>query len=116
MTITRIDSGPRMSQAVVTGNLVFTAGRVAHENAGRDVGSQTREILDGIDALLAKAGTDKSRIVSVAIWLAAIGDFDAMNAVYDAWVDQANPPTRACVEARLPGSEFAVEIAVIAER
>ena len=55
MTIARIDSGPRMSQAVVAGNLVFTAGRVAHETAGRDVGSQTREILDGIDALLAQA-------------------------------------------------------------
>jgi len=116
MTITRIDSGPRMSQAVVVGNLVYTAGRVAAATAGQDVGSQTKEILEGLDALLAKAGTDKSRIVSVSIWLAAIGDFDAMNAVYDAWVDRANPPARACVEARLAGSQFAVEIAVIAER
>jgi enamine deaminase RidA (YjgF/YER057c/UK114 family) len=52
----------------------------------------------------------------VQIWLAHIDDFEAMNAVYDAWVDRANPPVRACVEARLAGSEFAVEIAVIAER
>jgi enamine deaminase RidA (YjgF/YER057c/UK114 family) len=116
MTIERIDSGPRMSQAAVVGNLVFTAGRIAEANAGRDVGSQTREILEGIDGLLARAGTDKSRIVSVSVWLAHIGDFDAMNAVYDAWVDKANPPVRACVEARLAGSRFAVEIAVIAER
>jgi enamine deaminase RidA (YjgF/YER057c/UK114 family) len=116
MAIERIDSGSRMSQAAVVGNLVFTAGRVAQANAGRDVGAQTREILEGIEALLAKAGTDKSRIVSVNIWLAAISDFDAMNAVYDAWVDKANPPVRACVEARLAGSEFAVEIAAIAER
>ena len=56
MNIERIDSGPRMSQAAVVGNLVFTAGQVAEANAGRDVGSQTREILDGIDALLARAG------------------------------------------------------------
>jgi enamine deaminase RidA (YjgF/YER057c/UK114 family) len=116
MAIERIDSGPRMSQAVVVGNLVFTAGRVAERNAGRDVGTQTREILEGLDALLARAGTDRSRIVSVNIWLASIIDFDAMNAVYDAWVDKANPPVRACVEARLAGSEFAVEIACIAER
>jgi enamine deaminase RidA (YjgF/YER057c/UK114 family) len=116
MTIERIDIGPRMSQAAIAGNLVFTAGRVAEQNAGRDVGTQTKEILDGIDALLARTGTDKSRIVSVNIWLAHIGDFDAMNAVYDAWVDKANPPVRACVEARLAGSEFAVEIAAIAER
>jgi len=116
MAIERIDQGPRMSQAAIVGNLVFTAGRVAEQNAGRDVGSQTKEILDGIDALLARAGTDKSRIVSVNVWLAHIGDFDAMNAIYDAWVDRADPPVRACVEARLAGSEFAVEIAVIAER
>jgi enamine deaminase RidA (YjgF/YER057c/UK114 family) len=116
MAIERIDIGPRMSQAAIVGSLVFTAGRVAERNAGRDVGSQTREVLEGIDALLARAGTDKSRIVSVQIWLAHIGDFDAMNAVYDAWVDKASPPVRACVEARLAGSEFAVEIAVIAER
>ena len=67
-------------------------------------------------AHLAKAGSDKSKVVSVNIWLAAIGDFDAMNVVYDAWVDKANPPVRACVEARLAGSEFAVEIAAIAQR
>jgi enamine deaminase RidA (YjgF/YER057c/UK114 family) len=116
MTIERIDKGPRMSQAAIVGNLVFTAGQVANRSAGSDVGAQTREILDGIDALLARAGTDKSRIVSVQIWLAHICDFDAMYAVYDAWVDKPNPPVRACVEARLAGSEFAVEIAVIAER
>jgi enamine deaminase RidA (YjgF/YER057c/UK114 family) len=116
MSVVRIDSGPRMSQVAVVGDLVFTAGQVAEANAGRDVGSQTKEILGGIDALLARAGTDKSRIVAVNIWLAHIGDFDTMNAVYDAWVDKANPPVRACVEARLAGSEYAIEIAVIAER
>ena len=116
MAIERLDKGPRMSQAAIVGNLVFTAGRVADTTAGQDVGAQTKEILDGLDALLARAGTDKSKVISVQIWLAAIGDFDAMNAVYDAWVDKANPPTRACVEARLAGTEFAVEIACIAER
>jgi enamine deaminase RidA (YjgF/YER057c/UK114 family) len=116
MTIERLDPGKRMSQAAIVGNLVFTAGQVAGKTAGQDVGAQTREILDGLDALLARAGTDKSKIASVQIWLAAIGDFDAMNAVYDAWVDKANPPTRACVEARLAGTDLAVEIACIAER
>ena len=115
MSIKRIDIGPRMSQAAVVGNLVFTAGRVAENNAGRDVGTQTKEILDGIDDLLARAGTQKSKIVSVTVYLANMIDFDAMNAVYDAWVDRDNPPVRACVEADLAGSEFNVEIAVIAE-
>jgi enamine deaminase RidA (YjgF/YER057c/UK114 family) len=116
MTIERIDGGHRMSSAAVVGNLVFSAGRVAEANAGRDIGSQTREILDGIDARLARAGTDKSRLVSLSVWLASITNFNAMNVVQDAWVNKANPPGRACVEARLAGSQFAVEIALIAER
>jgi len=116
MTIDRFDIGPRMSQVVAAGNLVFLAGQVAEENAGKDVGSQTAEVLAAIDALLAKAGTDKSKLVSVTIYLAAIGDFDAMNKVYDAWVDRAHPPVRACVEARLAGSEFGVEMTAVAVR
>jgi enamine deaminase RidA (YjgF/YER057c/UK114 family) len=115
-TILRIDSGKRMSQAAVSGNLVFTAGRVAENSAGKDVGTQTREILAGLDMLLATAGTDKSKLVSVTIYLANMIDFDAMNKVYDAWIDKANLPVRACVEAGLAGSEFNVEIAVVAER
>jgi len=114
VSVKRLDVGPRMSQASIVGNLVFTAGRVAENNAGRDVATQTKEILDGIDDLLARSGTDKSKIVSVTVYLANMIDFDAMNGVYDAWVDHASPPVRACVEAGLAGSEFNVEIAVIA--
>lgn len=116
MTIERIDPGARMSQAVAHGGLVFTAGQVAANSRGADVGVQTREILENIDNLLKKAGTDKSKILSVNIWLANMVDFDAMNAVYDAWVDKANPPTRACVQSPLANSGFTVEIQAIAAR
>lgn len=116
MTIERHESGPRMSQAVAHGNLVFLAGQVARKNAGKDIGSQTTEILEQVDRLLKAAGTDKSRLLSVTVYLSSIGDFGAMNAVYDAWVDRKNPPARACVEARLAGSEFNVEIVAVAAR
>jgi len=116
MTVERIDIGRRMSQAAIVGNLVYTAGRVAENNAGKDVGTQTQEILDGLDDLLARAGSDRSKLVSVTVYLANMIDFDAMNAVYDAWIDKRNPPVRACVEAGLAGSEFNVEIAVVAAR
>ena len=116
MAIQRIEPGTRMSQAAIVGDLIFTAGRVAENSAGRDAGTQTREILDGLDDLLRRSGSDKSRIASVTVYLANMIDFDAMNAVYDAWVDKKNPPVRACVEAGLAGSEFNVEIAVVATR
>lgn len=116
MTITRFGKGPRMSRAVVHGDTVYLAGHVAAEPAG-DVRGQTQAILGLIDARLAEAGTDKSKLLSASVWLADIAaGFDAMNAVWEAWIDPENPPTRATVEARLAGPEYLVEIAVIAAR
>ena len=115
MTIQRIKGGPRMSMAVVHGNTVYVAGQVA-DDPNADVGGQTKQILGKIDALLAEAGTDKTRILSANIWLRDIGTFAQMNAAWDAWVPQGNTPARATVEAKLASPSLLVEIAVIAAR
>ena len=112
MTITRIDPNSRMSEAVIHGNTVYLAGQVGEP--GDDVTAQTKTTLSEIDALLAAAGTDKSKILMATIWLADIADFEAMNAVWDAWVDKANPPARATSEARLATPDYLVEIIVVA--
>ena len=104
----------RMNQMVAYNGLVFTAGQVAEENAGKSVTDQTAEILRNIDSLLAEAGSDKSRILSATIYLADIAGFAEMNTVWDAWVAPDGKPVRATVEARLAGPEYAVEISVIA--
>ncbi|MFP3470927.1 RidA family protein, partial [Micrococcus sp. SIMBA_144] len=98
MTITRIEPGARMSQAVVHNGTVYLAGQVGH---GADVTAQTQEALAEVERLLAEVGSDKSKLLSTTIWLADIADFAAMNAVWDAWVDPENPPARACGEAKL---------------
>lgn len=113
MSIERLDKGRRMSEAVIHGDTVYLAGQVAE---GPDVASQTRAVLASIDALLARAGTDKSRILTTTIWLSDIANFAAMNAVWDAWVDQANPPARATSEGKLAAPQYLVEIIVIAAR
>lgn len=112
--ITRIDVGPRMSGAVIHGNTVYLAGQVALDAQGESVTAQTKNILDRIDALLAKAGTDKSRLLSANIWLSDIATFAEMNAVWDAWIAGVGAPGRATVEAKLAAPQFTVEIAVIA--
>ena len=114
MTITRIKTNKRMSQAVVHGVLVYTAGQVAITAAGESVTRQTEAILEEIDNLLADAGSDKSKLISATIWLASMDDFNEMNEVWDAWVVQGETPARACVEAKLAAPQFTVEIAVIA--
>ena len=115
MTIVRIEPGPRMSRAVIHGDTVYLAGHVSKEPAG-SVRGQTEAILRNIDARLAEAGTDRSKLLSANIWLADIATFDEMNAAWDAWVDPANPPARATVEARLASPDYLVEIMVIAAR
>ena len=114
MTLQRIKPGPRMSGAVVHGNTVYLAGQVANAAAGGSVTEQTREILSIIDGLLAEAGTDKTKLLMVNIWLSDMATFAEMNAVWDGWVAQGNTPARATVEAKLAAPQYTVEIAVIA--
>jgi enamine deaminase RidA (YjgF/YER057c/UK114 family) len=110
MTIKRFETGPRMSQAVVHNGPVYVAGQVAK---GATVKDQATSILKQVDALLAAAGTDKSKLLSATIWLVNMGTFAEMNSVWDPWVSPGNTPARACVESKLATPEYLVEIAVI---
>jgi len=110
----RLDTGTRMSQAVIHGDTVYLAGQVGE--AGASVADQTRQALAKVEALLARAGSDKNHLIQTTVWLADMADFGAMNAVWDAWVTPGTAPARACGEAKLARPEFAVEIIVVAAR
>ncbi len=115
MSIERKHTGPRMSQVVIHNNTVYLAGQVAARASGASVAAQTKDILATIDALLAEANTDKSRILSATIWLTDMAKFSEMNAVWDLWVVPGETPARATVvSAQLAAPEYAIEIAVIA--
>lgn len=114
MTITRIEAGPRMSQAVVHNGLVFLAGQVAEVAKGQSVTAQTTEILATIDKLLAQAGSDKGQLLSTTIYLTDISTFAEMNAVWEKWVIPGQTPARATVEAKLAAPAYTVEIVVVA--
>lgn len=116
MSIKRFDVGSRMSQCVVHGDTVYTAGQVARNAAGGSVAEQTKDILATIDRLLGEAGSDKSKLLTANIWLSDIATFEEMNAVWDAWVAPGNPPCRACVESKLAAPQYTVEIMVTAAR
>jgi enamine deaminase RidA (YjgF/YER057c/UK114 family) len=112
MSIRRIDVGPRMSQIVIHGDTVYLAGQVGKPTG--NVASQTRDILAAVDELLAKAGSDKTKILQAIIWLADMSTFAEMNAEWDKWVPQGNTPARATGEAKLAGPEYMVEIIITA--
>lgn len=111
--IQRFEPGPRMSEMTVHKGVAYLAGQVP-EDAGADMATQTRQVLEAIDALLAQAGSDKRRILRAEIFLADMADFAAMNAVWDAWVVPGQAPARATVQAALADPAWKLEIVVTA--
>jgi enamine deaminase RidA (YjgF/YER057c/UK114 family) len=115
MSIQRFKIGPRMCQVVVHNDTVYLAGQVAEDTTANAQG-QTEQILKEIDELLALVGTDKGKLLSATVYLSDMAHFGALNAAWEAWVDPANPPVRATVEAKLAAPKYQVEIAVIAAK
>ncbi|MFT9067030.1 MAG: RidA family protein [Acetobacter syzygii] len=113
MSITRLDPEERLTGAVIHNGLVYLAGQIA-DDASLDAQGQTADILRQVDALLAKAGTDKSRLISVQIFLSDMNDMAAMNRAWDDWLDKNNKPARATVQAKLADPSWKVELTGIA--
>ena len=115
MSITRTDITPRMSRIVEHNNTIYLCGQVA-KDATKNIREQTETILEKVEELLNKAGSDKRHILSVTIYVRDMKDFSAMNEVWDAWVEEGHQPARACVEARMARPELLVEMSVIAAK
>ncbi|HKT78222.1 MAG TPA: RidA family protein [Sphingobium sp.] len=114
MTITRIDQGPRMSEAVIHGDTIYLAGQIGAP--GESVTAQTRAVLAEIDALLDRTGSSRNHMLMAQIWLADMADFAEMNAVWDAWIAGAAAPARATGEAKLASPDYKVEIIITAAK
>jgi len=112
-TITRLDQNARRARAVIHGDTVYLAGQTA-DDRGADAAGQTRQVLAKIDEMLAAAGSDRSKLLSVTIWLADMADFAAMNEVYDAWVVPGSTPARCCGAVTLALPDIRVEIMAVA--
>jgi enamine deaminase RidA (YjgF/YER057c/UK114 family) len=110
--ITRYGTGPRMSEAAAYNGILWLAGQLG--TAGASVAEQMRGCLAEVDRILAEAGTDKTRILSVQIWLADMSTFAEMNSVWDTWVPQGHTPARATGEAKLATPDYKVEVIVTA--
>ena len=111
--IQRFDVGPRMSEAAVHNGVVYLAGQIA-EDATQDIVGQTRQVLAAVDKLLARAGSDKSKILRAQIFLADLADFAAMNVVWETWVVAGQAPPRATVQAALAQPSWKIEVVVTA--
>ena len=109
--INRMQTSARMSKIVKHAGTVYLCGQVGN---GTNVTEQTTDCLSRVETLLLEAGSSREHMVQATIWLADMADFDAMNAVWDAWVPKGHAPARACGEAKLADSDLLVEIIVTA--
>jgi enamine deaminase RidA (YjgF/YER057c/UK114 family) len=111
--VQRFDVGARLSEMAVHNGVCYLAGQVAAD-ATQDISGQTRQVLAAIDALLARAGSDKSKLLMCQIFITDLADFPAMNAAWEAWLPAGCAPPRATVKAALAKPEWRVEMVVTA--
>ncbi|GAB5429465.1 MAG: RidA family protein [Devosia indica] len=112
--ITRIETDPRRSRAVVYNGMVFVGGMTADDRS-QDIEGQTRQTLAKIEGYLAQAGTDKSRLLTAQIWIKDLErDFEGMNTVWNGWTAPDAAPTRATAQCEMGAPDVLVEIIVTA--
>jgi enamine deaminase RidA (YjgF/YER057c/UK114 family) len=113
MTITRLETKPRMSRIVKHNGVIYLCGQVC-KDASQGITEQTLSMLEKVDELLTQAGSDREHILSATLYLKEMSDFSKMNEVWDNWVPVGFAPARACVEAAMARDVLRVEISVIA--
>ncbi len=106
------------SQAMITGNLVFTSGQIAINPATGNVEAvtieeQTRQVCENLKAVLEAAGTSIDKAVKTTCFLADMGDFAAFNGVYGEYF--TGKPARSCVAVKDLPKGVKCEVEVIAE-
>lgn len=113
MSIQKQDSNETLSEIAIYNGVVYLAGQVPDDD-GLDIVGQSKQVFANIDKALAKAGTDKSKLLSAQVFIKDLGDFEAFNDEWNGWVSDIVPPTRAMVQARLVNPNWLVEIVVMA--
>ncbi len=113
MEIKRYEGTGRMSRVVEFNQTIYLCGQTA-KLEGNTIELQTTGVLNKIDDLLHKYGSDKEHVLSVTIYLKDMSLFKGMNSVWDSWVINGLEPARATVEASMASEEILVEMSVIA--
>ena len=111
--VQRFDVGTRLSEMAIHNGVCYLAGQVPAD-ASQGMAGQTAQVLAAIDALLARAGTDKGKLLMCQIYITDLVDFPAMNAVWEARLPAGHAPPRATVVAQLAKAEWRLEMVVTA--
>ena len=111
--VQRFDVGARLSEMAIHNGVVYLAGQIP-EDPNLDIEGQTLQVLQAIDRLLERAGTDKRKLLMVQIFLVDLKDFEGMNRVWDQWVVSGHTPPRATVQAHMASPKWRLEVVATA--
>lgn len=114
--VSRTHTNARMTKIVEHNGTIYLAGQVAKDRTVNDITIQTQTMLENVDELLTEAGSSREKILSATIYVKTMADFQAMNAVWDAWVPTGHAPARACVEAAMASPDLLVEVSIVAAK
>lgn len=113
MSIQKFDSDETLSEIAIYNGVVYLAGQVPDDDS-LDIVYQSKQVFANIDKALAKAGTDKSKLLTAQVFIKNLDDFDGFNTAWQDWVADITPPTRATVQANLVNPNWLIEIMVTA--
>jgi len=112
LTIKRYNCNGRFHEAVEHNGVLYLSGQVG-ENGG-SIAVQAKDCLEGLKKTLEKYNSDMEHVLSATVYLSDMRNFKEFNSVWDAWFKEGTQPVRTCVEARLAGPQYGLEIALVA--
>lgn len=115
--VKRLGTKPTYSEAVIHRDTVYLSGQVPWASAGQSIQAQTKEVFELVDLQLQNAGSDKTKILSMQIFLKDPQDYPEMNKVFTQWMPNGSAPARNTIcGVKFPNSEWAIEVVVTASR
>ena len=107
------------SQAIISGNMVFTSGQIAINPAtnsveATDIEGQTEQVMKNLGEVLKEAGSSFEKAVKTTCFLKNMSDFASFNGIYGKYF--TSKPARSCVAVKELPKDVLVEVEVIAER
>jgi enamine deaminase RidA (YjgF/YER057c/UK114 family) len=115
MSIRRLGTKPTYSEAIIHNNTVYLSGQVPWATAGLPILAQAKEVFELVEAQLRNAGSDKTRILSMQIFLTDPSDYEHMNTVFKSWIPNGFAPARNTIcGITFPNSQWGIEVVVTA--
>ena len=113
--VKRIGTKPTYSEAVIHRDTVYLSGQVPWATAGQSIQAQAKEVFELVDIQLQNAGSDKSKILSLQIFLTDPQDYANMNKVFTQWIPNGSAPARNTIcGVKFPNAQWSIEVVVVA--